>query len=95
MHSSSWWVKSVQDLFRTPTHPYTKALLASVLTPDPALRIPDVGLGDAYPDPHQYPAGLSFPPALPERVGEMRGNDARQHSQELSFCRRGWSPQPY
>jgi peptide/nickel transport system ATP-binding protein len=55
----------VQDIFRTPAHPYTRALLASVLTPDPALGIPDVGLGDAYPDPANIPSGCRFHPRCP------------------------------
>ena len=54
-----------QDLFRAPAHPYTRALLASVLTPDPALGIPDVGLGDAYPDPANIPSGCRFHPRCP------------------------------
>ncbi|HSU04289.1 MAG TPA: ATP-binding cassette domain-containing protein, partial [Acetobacteraceae bacterium] len=32
-------------VFRAPRHPYTRALLASVLTPEPGLGIPDVPLG--------------------------------------------------
>jgi len=55
----------VQDLFRAPAHPYTQALLASVLTPDPALGIPDVGLGDTYPDPTNIPSGCRFHPRCP------------------------------
>ena len=35
-----------EALFRAPGHPYTRALLASVLTPEPGLGVPDVGLGD-------------------------------------------------
>ncbi|MDB5363042.1 MAG: transporter ATP-binding protein [Rhodospirillales bacterium] len=56
----------VEDLFRTPAHPYTQALLASVLTPEPALGIPDVGLGDAYPDPANIPSGCRFHPRCPQ-----------------------------
>jgi peptide/nickel transport system ATP-binding protein len=56
----------VQDLFRTPSHPYTRALLASVLTPDPDLGIPDVGLGEAYPDPANIPPGCRFHPRCPQ-----------------------------
>ncbi|MCX7380130.1 MAG: ATP-binding cassette domain-containing protein [Alphaproteobacteria bacterium] len=52
-------------LFRAPTHPYTRALLASVLTPEPGLGIPDVGLGDAYPDPANIPPGCRFHPRCP------------------------------
>jgi len=59
-----------QDLFRAPAHPYTKALLASVLTPDPALGIPDVGLGDTYPDPTNIPPGCRFHPRCPSAMTE-------------------------
>ncbi len=50
------------NLFAGPTHPYTKALLASVLTPEPSLGIPDTGLGDLYPDPANIPKGCRFHP---------------------------------
>ena len=49
-------------LLDTPRHPYTKALLASVLTPEPSLGIPDVGLGLATPDPANIPPGCRFHP---------------------------------
>lgn len=62
----------VDALFREPRHPYTRALLASVLTPEPDLGIPDVGLGDTYPDPADIPPGCRFHPRCPlaeERCG--------------------------
>jgi len=49
-------------LFRTPRHPYTQALLESVLTPEPGRGVPDVGLGDAMPDPANIPPGCRFHP---------------------------------
>jgi peptide/nickel transport system ATP-binding protein len=52
-------------LFATPEHPYTRALLASVLTPEPGLGLPDVGLGDAVPDPADIPPGCRFHPRCP------------------------------
>jgi peptide/nickel transport system ATP-binding protein len=52
-------------VFRTPRHPYTKALLASVLTPEPGLGLPDVSLGDEYPDPAHIPPGCRFNPRCP------------------------------
>ena len=58
------------DLFANPTHPYTRALLASVLTPEPGLGVPDVGLGDQYPDPANIPPGCRFHPRCP--VAEAR-----------------------
>jgi peptide/nickel transport system ATP-binding protein len=56
-----------RTLFARPQHPYTQALLASVLTPDPALGIPDTGLGLAFPDPVHPPSGCTFHPRCPRR----------------------------
>jgi peptide/nickel transport system ATP-binding protein len=61
---------SAQELFRAPTHPYTQALLASVLTPEPGLGIPDVGLGEAYPDPANIPTGCRFHPRCPKAFAD-------------------------
>jgi peptide/nickel transport system ATP-binding protein len=54
-----------ETLFAKPEHPYTKALLASVLTPEPGLGVPDVGLGDSLPDPANIPSGCRFHPRCP------------------------------
>jgi peptide/nickel transport system ATP-binding protein len=62
--------KPTQALFHEPEHPYTKALLASVLTPEPGLGVPDVGLGDIMPDPANIPPGCRFHPRCP--VAEPR-----------------------
>ena len=51
-----------QNMFANPKHPYTKALLESVLTPDPNLGVPDTHLGAAYPNPLEIPSGCSFHP---------------------------------
>jgi peptide/nickel transport system ATP-binding protein len=56
-----------RTLFAQPRHPYTQALLASVLTPDTALGIPDTGLGLAFPDPLDPPSGCAFHPRCPRR----------------------------
>ena len=55
-------------LFRAPRHPYTQALLASVLTPEPGLGIPDTGLGLAFPDPLNPPSGCPFHPRCAQRM---------------------------
>jgi len=60
----------VDALFSDPRHPYTRALLACVLTPVPGLGIPDAGLGDAQPDPANIPVGCRFHPRCP--VAEPR-----------------------
>jgi len=49
-------------LFQDPRHPYTKALLGSVLTPDPSLGVPDTHLGAQFPNPIDPPSGCSFHP---------------------------------
>lgn len=51
-----------QDLFKNPQHPYTRALLQSVLTPEPDLGIPDAHLGAVYPNPVDPPSGCTFHP---------------------------------
>jgi len=54
-----------ERLFGAPEHPYTRALLASVLTPEPGLGVPDVGLGETLPDPANIPPGCRFHPRCP------------------------------
>ena len=49
-------------LFRNPQHPYTRALLDSVLTPDPRLGVPNTQLGASYPNPIDPPSGCAFHP---------------------------------
>ena len=53
-------------LFAAPRHPYTRALLASVLTPEPGLGVPDAGLGLAFPNPLAPPPGCVFHPRCSE-----------------------------
>jgi len=53
-------------LFERPRHPYTQALLTSVLTPDPTLGLPETHLGVAYPNPIDPPPGCTFHPRCPK-----------------------------
>jgi peptide/nickel transport system ATP-binding protein len=55
-------------LFAQARHPYTQALLASVLTPEPGLGIPDIGLGLSFPNPLDPPAGCPFHPRCPQAM---------------------------
>jgi len=62
----------VADLFAAPKHPYTRALLSSVLTPEPGLGLPAAPLGAAPPDPFAVTAGCSFAPRCPSAVDNCR-----------------------
>ena len=54
--------RSCKAVFAEPAHPYTQALLDSVLTPDPTLGIPDIGLRGSFPNPISPPSGCTFHP---------------------------------
>lgn len=56
---------SVANLFEASRHPYSSALLKSVLTPDPNMDVPDTQLGMAYPNPIDPPSGCHFHPRCP------------------------------
>jgi peptide/nickel transport system ATP-binding protein len=62
-----------REIFSHPRHPYTQALLASVLTPVPGLGIPDAGLGAAPPDPLNVPSGCPFHPRCPKAFAPCAG----------------------
>jgi peptide/nickel transport system ATP-binding protein len=49
-------------IFKKPRHPYTKALLESVLTPEPGLGVPEIHLGAGFPNPLDPPSGCTFHP---------------------------------
>ncbi len=57
-----------ETLFSTPRHPYTQALLGSILTPEPDLDVPDTHLGSAFPNPVDPPSGCTFHPRCPHAM---------------------------
>jgi peptide/nickel transport system ATP-binding protein len=60
------------QVFERPRHPYTRALLSSVLTPDPGMGLPDVRLGRGFPDPLNPPPGCRFHPRCPDAMDACR-----------------------
>jgi peptide/nickel transport system ATP-binding protein len=64
-------------IFRNPRHPYTRALLASVLTPEPGRGVPDTGLGLAFPNPLDPPPGCVFHPRCPDVMARCRTDAPR------------------
>ena len=69
------------ELFHEPRHPYTQALLASVLTPEPGLGIPDMGLGLSFPDPINPPAGCPFHPRCKHAMPQCEQQRPALHTQ--------------
>jgi len=53
-------------IFTAPRHPYTRALLESVLTPEPGKGVPEPALGAVFPNPLEPPAGCRFHPRCPQ-----------------------------
>ena len=79
---------TVANLFDAPRHPYSQALLKSVLTPDPAMDVPETHLGMAYPNPINPPSGCHFHPRCPAATPlcESRAPRAIQDAQGLVEC---------
>lgn len=53
------------QVFHNPQHPYTRALLASILFPDPTLDVPEIHITGTFPNPLDPPSGCSFHPRCP------------------------------
>lgn len=51
-----------ERFFAEARHPYSKALLSSVLTPDPHKGVPELSLGTSFPNPIDPPSGCAFHP---------------------------------
>ena len=50
------------EVLRNPLHPYTQALMESVLTPDPRKGLPEITFGRGLPNPLAPPSGCYFHP---------------------------------
>ncbi|QCG93331.1 ATP-binding cassette domain-containing protein [Azospirillum sp. TSA2s] len=54
-----------EALFTHASHPYSRALLDCVLTPDPTLGMPDTVISGSFPNPIAPPPGCAFHPRCP------------------------------
>jgi oligopeptide transport system ATP-binding protein len=63
---------SAHDLYATPRHPYTEALLSAVPVPDPAAKRQRIVLQGDVPNPIHPPAGCHFHPRCPHAMERCR-----------------------
>jgi peptide/nickel transport system ATP-binding protein len=61
-----------RTVFANPRHPYTRALLASVLSPAPGAGVPDIQIGASFPNPLAPPSGCAFHPRCPLAQAECK-----------------------
>jgi peptide/nickel transport system ATP-binding protein len=75
---------STSDLFVTPRHPYTEALLSAVPKPDPRIRSEAVPLAGEVADPAHPPSGCYFHPRCRYRTDRCATEEPalRQISQD-------------
>ncbi|MBI2289654.1 MAG: dipeptide ABC transporter ATP-binding protein, partial [Betaproteobacteria bacterium] len=64
---------SVDEVLKSPRHPYTRALLSAVPVIDPAARRETIRLQGDLPSPVNPPAGCYFHPRCPQVMAECRG----------------------
>ncbi|MDP3984187.1 MAG: ATP-binding cassette domain-containing protein [Acidimicrobiia bacterium] len=64
-----------RDIFDRPHHPYTRALLSAVPSPDPTLRSSRIVLKGEVPDPAHPPAGCGFWPRCFQAEDRCRTED--------------------
>ncbi len=72
-------------IFSRPKHPYTEALLQSVLTPEPGLGVPDTQLGAAYPNPLDMPKGCRFHPRCRRAMDVCRSVEPKPVAEPGSY----------
>jgi len=61
-------IGDVDDVFGRPVHPYSRALLSSVLLPDPTTSVETFALEQEIPSPMDLPSGCFLHPRCPLAV---------------------------
>ncbi|MFP4455079.1 MAG: ABC transporter ATP-binding protein [Desulfonatronovibrio sp.] len=56
------------ELYQSPCHPYTKALLAAIPVPDPEIKSRSLMIASEPPNPLNPPSGCHFHPRCPRKM---------------------------
>jgi len=62
---------TVDEVFRPPYHPYTRALLSSIPVPDPSAPASTVRLEGAVPSARRPPSGCRFHTRCASKIGRI------------------------
>ena len=73
-------IGTVQDVTKTPRHPYTQALLSVVPVPNPRLRKKRIILQGETPNPIDLPSGCRFHPRCPVAISICKQRDPQLFS---------------
>src|SRR3990170_857264 len=71
------------EIIQNPRHPYTKALISAVPSPNPTIRREKTILKGERPNPVDIPTGCRFHPRCPLAVG-ICGGDSEEVKDELA-----------
>ena len=66
---------SSDEIFDSPLHPYTVALLSAIPVPDPATKVQRIILPGEVPSPINPPSGCRFHPRCPKAMPICRGTE--------------------
>lgn len=78
-------ISDKKALFEAQRHPYTRALLRSLLKLQPGVPVPDPRVGSGFPNPLEMPTGCRFHPRCPQAEARCR-NEAPELGQSEVRC---------
>lgn len=66
----------VHDVYNSPSHPYTEALISAIAIPDPTIEQKRIRLDGEVPSPRNLPTGCRFHTRCPRKIGAICETDA-------------------